>query len=167
MKKRIIRIISIFGPISYIVVKTAEMLTPETVREIAEKAHVSTSAVIYATPPVIIGFTILIWILITIILAIILKFMRQSAMMIDVVSSSGLAFYAYSLYEGLLLYIQSIGRIPILYVKIIYLLIGVILAGLLIAIGLIKLSNMSTGRAVFAGIITTLIVYAITIVVSV
>ncbi len=166
MKKRVIRIVSIFGPISYIIVKTSEMLTPETVREIAEKAHVSTRAVIYATPPVIIGFTILIWIMITIILAIILKFMRQSAIMLDVVSSSGLAFYAYSLYEGLLLYLQSIGKIPILYVKIVYLLVGVILAGILIAIGLIKLANMRTGRAFFAGIITTLIVYAITIVIS-
>ncbi|NPB00481.1 MAG: hypothetical protein GXO10_03805 [Crenarchaeota archaeon] len=166
MKKRIIRIISAFGPISYMIVKTSEMLSPEMVREIAEKAHVSARAVIYATPPVVIGFTVLIWILITIILAIILKFMKQSAIMLDVASSSGLAFYAYSLYEGLLLYIESISKIPILYVKILYLLIGVILAGVLIAVGLMKLAGMRPGRAIFAGVVTTLIVYAITIVFS-
>ncbi len=163
MKKRSIRIVSIFGPISYMIVKSFEILTPEFIKEIAEKAHVSARAVIYATPPVVIGFTILIWVLITIILAIILKFMRQSAIMLDVVSASALGFYGYSIYELILL---TLHPSSIIVEKVIYLILGVFLAGSLIALGLVKLANMRTGRALFAGIVTTLIVYAITIVFS-
>ncbi|NPA23767.1 MAG: hypothetical protein GXO23_05700 [Crenarchaeota archaeon] len=166
MDKRALRVVSIFGPISYIIVKTVEILTPRYISEIAREAQVSTSTVIYMTPPIVIGLTILIWMLITIILAIILKFMRQSAIMLDVISSSGLAFYGYSLYESSLLYMSIFGTPSILLEKILYLILGVIFSGSLIAIGLVRLVNMSKGRAFFAGIVTTLIVYAITIVFS-
>ncbi len=158
---RSLRIISILGVISFIAASTYVEYSI-VIPEVARKTNIT--YLIHATPIAVIILTILLWLLLTIVLAIILRFMKQSAIFIDVFTSTGMSFYGQTIYYIIFLTARQIMK-SVLVNKVVYF-ITIVISGILIAYCLNKLCKMSISKSLIAGILTTLIVYAIEIVLT-
>ncbi len=151
-----IRVIAILGVISSII---SNMYFGY--RVVAEKLKKSYLISVHAIPIAAIMATVVLWLLLTLILALILVFMRQSITFLDVFTASAISLFGYTIYYILFTLTYRSG---IIYLKkILYLIFCVGIAGILIALSLKKLVNIDIKKAILVGIITTLVIYAIEI----